>query len=272
MILNHLKLRVDSEDQSFMPTQVSVYARESSPDKNTLLKDVHIRENTKYNRAVTLLGQQKKYHCFILLKINNMMQGGQDCKLRAIEISASLPPLKTKPYIAPPSPYYDRSDKTQLYVWGLNVSDQILKREGRILTPTQSKQISQMEIKDVQMSSKGTIILNKSGIVSIIGDLAPKPATANGSEIRTITAGVGFIAISTHCTGRHWLGLDRLNRVWSCDASTNEIRQIPNLNDVIDISAGYEYSLALDRRGRVFGWGNNKNYRVDPKDCFILDG
>ena len=96
MILNHLKLRVDSEDQSFMPTQVSVYARESSPDKNTLLKDVHIRESTKYNRAVTLLGQQKKYHCFILLKINNMMQGGQDCKLRAIEISASLPPLKTK--------------------------------------------------------------------------------------------------------------------------------------------------------------------------------
>lgn len=64
MILNHLKLRVDSEDQSFMPTQVSVYARESSPDKNTLLKDVHIRENTKYNRAVTLLGQQKKISLF----------------------------------------------------------------------------------------------------------------------------------------------------------------------------------------------------------------
>ena len=71
MILSHLKLRVDSEDQSFMPTQVSVYARESASDKNTLLKDVHIRENTKYNRAVTLLGQQKKYHCLILLKINN---------------------------------------------------------------------------------------------------------------------------------------------------------------------------------------------------------
>ena len=176
-----------------------------------------------------------------------------------------------KPYIAPPSPYYDRSDKTQLYVWGLNDSDQILKREGRILTPTQSKQISQMEIKDVQMSSKGTIILNKTGIVSIIGDLAPKPATANGSEIRTITAGVGFVAISTHCTGRHWLGLDRLGRVWSCDASTNEIRQIPNIHGIIDISAGYEYSLALDRDGKVYGWGNNKNYRVDPKAGFQND-
>ena len=58
-----------------------------------------------------------------------------------------------------------------------------------------------MEIKDVQMSSKGTIILDKSGIVSIIGDLAPKPATASGSEIRTVNAGVGFVKINTHCTG-----------------------------------------------------------------------
>ena len=115
MILSHLKLRVDSEDQSFMPTQVSVYARESASDKNTLLKDVHIRENTKYNRAVTLLGQQKKYHCLILLKINNMMQGGQDCKLRAIEISASLPPLKTKACFQIdhfPHKYHRRKGKT----------------------------------------------------------------------------------------------------------------------------------------------------------------
>ncbi|MBK6757205.1 MAG: hypothetical protein IPG70_06060 [Moraxellaceae bacterium] len=33
-------------------------------------------------------------------------------------------------------------------------------------------------------------------------------------------------------------------------------KQIPDLKDVVSIAAGYSYSLALDKQGRVWGWGS----------------
>ena len=269
-IIHHIKMRVDYRDQSFMPTNVGVYLRENATAKSIKAKEINVRETTTLNKAIQLLGKQDKYYSVVRLQINTMLQGGNDCKIRALEISASQPPLKLRSPLQWPSTYtYDMSEKCNVYVWGLNDSDQILKRHGRIFDPLLSKQLTALRPKSVSMSSKGTLILTQSGDVYVIGDLAPKPASASGAELRQACrengeTSLGMVEVSAHCTGKHWLGLDRFGSVWICESNCSSVRKV--MDNVVAISAGFEYSLVVDKSGQVYGWGSNRNGRILPTE------
>ena len=102
-----------------------------------------------------VLGKQEAHYSVVRLSINTMLENGNDCKIRAIEIGATQPPLTLKP----PSKdietvTYDQSLRSHIYVWGLNDSDQILKRQGRLFTPAISRQLSSLKPKSVVMTSK----------------------------------------------------------------------------------------------------------------------
>lgn len=270
--INYLRMRVDYHDQSFMPTNMVVYTRENSTSKKNRVKEVNIRDSATFNKAIVLLGKQDKYFSHVRLQINTMLQGGNDCKIRGLEISATCKPLKIRTPTWPSSINYDMSNKSKVYVWGLNDSDQILKRHGRIFDPLLSKQLTALRPKMVTMSAKGTAILSETGKVYVIGDLAPKPATASGAELRLVEkkdgdSNLGLVKISAHCTGKHWLGLDRFDVAWACTGEY--IEKI--MENVRDISAGQDYSLLVTKDGSVYGWGSNANHRISPEETEFFD-
>lgn len=78
--------------------------------------------------------------------------------------------------------------------------------------------------------------------------------------------------IAVDCGGDHNLALDATSRIWAwgyngdgqlgggtTEESSNVPVQIPNLTDVIAISAGGEYSMALLSNGSVVTWGANSD-------------
>ena len=103
-----------------------------------------------------------------------MIHGGKDCKIRGLEIQASTDPLKLTIPKNVATPFYNKSDFSQLYVTGLNDADQLI-----VGSQTQLNSFKKIEnisggVKQVEMSAKGTILLYDSGNVVIFGDLYPK--------------------------------------------------------------------------------------------------
>ncbi|WP_347273655.1 cell wall anchor protein [Candidatus Kuenenia sp.] len=77
---------------------------------------------------------------------------------------------------------------------------------------------------------------------------------------------------SVDCGGDHSLALDSLGRVWAwgyngdgelgggtTENNSNVPVSVPNLTDIIAISAGGEYSMALSSDGSVLTWGANSD-------------
>ena len=130
--------------------------------------------------------------------------------------------------------------------------------------------IGNYTIRQVQMSSKGTICLTDTGKVLLAGELSQK--SGEGFEV------IGDLCleqISSHSTGRHWLGLDKFGKIWAagdnsegqCGRNVSQNRidkpvKVENLPEMCAISAGFDYSLAASRTGKVFGWGNSTGARL----------
>ena len=171
------------------------------------------------------------------------------------------------------SGFYSQSEFSQVHVCGLNDSDQLGPTNQSKFDTFVKMEIGKSTIKQVQMSSKGTLFLTDTGDLLLAGDMSQK-SDENFEKVK----GLCLEKISAHSTGRHWLGIDKFGQIWAAGDNSegqcgqpvaqNRIHEpvrIQNLPAIIEISAGFDYSLAVSQTGKVFGWGNASGARLTAK-------
>ena len=268
--IDQMRMRVDKDDFSFIPSHVSVLADSGSGMK--VIREVNINLSVRYEKPITILTTQSCYYRTILLKMDRMIHGGQDCKIRGLQIHAITNPLQLVLPTTLPTPYYTESEHTQLFVSGLNDADQLVSNNQDQFELFTKLEFAHARIKQVQMSSKGTLVLSDAGDVFVSGDLSPRQ---DGDGSTRIVSGKCFDQISAHSTGKHWAAIDKWGDAWACGDNTdgqcaqplhlritNPVRVVGTKSPLINISAGHDYTLACDRDGNVCGWGCSVNGRL----------
>ena len=91
--IDQIKLRVDKEDFSFIPSHISVLVGQHSSNLK-VAKEINLTLNVKYEKPILILSEQTSYFRVIMLKMDRMIHGGEDCKLRGLQIHATTDPLK----------------------------------------------------------------------------------------------------------------------------------------------------------------------------------
>lgn len=181
-----------------------------------------------------------------------------------------------------------------VWAWGANGQWQVGSASGStVTTPTQIEGLE--EVKDIAAGAEFNLALKENGSVWAwgknelgLGDETSSKASkipvevANLDDVKKIKAG-SFHSLALKNDGTVWAWGDNKYGQLGLGKNTYNSKvpvQIEGMTDVIDISAGYYYSLALKSDGTVWSWGvnsdeqlgiNNKTTQYTPVQVMNLE-
>ncbi|MDC0762564.1 RCC1 repeat- and reductase domain-containing protein [Brevibacillus sp. AG] len=158
-----------------------------------------------------------------------------------------------------------------VWAWGANGQWQVGSANGSTITaPAQIEGLN--EVKDITAGSEFNLVLKENGTVWAwgknelgLGDKALTKASkipvevANLEDVKKIKAG-SFHSLALKNDGTVWAWGDNQYGQSGLGKNTYNSKvpvQIEGMTDIIDISTGYNYSLALKSDGTVWAWGEN---------------
>ncbi|XP_015606913.1 E3 ubiquitin-protein ligase HERC2 isoform X2 [Cephus cinctus] len=251
ILIHSLKLTINPQDSSYMPSLIVVSAGESF--SNVLdLTTVTIR-NT--DTTVVLLQDVKEYYPCIEISIKQCRNGGIDCKIHGLHIVGRKKLYENQlatsvSFLASDWEVVQEQMATQhsgdalqhsaVYVWGLNDKDQLGGLKGsKIKLPIYSEVLSQLKPVHIAGGSKTLFIVSQEGKLYACGE---------GTNGR--------------------LGLGDNNNVY-------EPRPIPFLSQYVikkvAVHSGGKHALALTLDGKVFSWGEGEDGKLGHGNRISLD-
>ena len=72
--IDQLRMRVDKEDYSFIPSHISVLGGPSGGLLKTI-REINLNLSVRYEKPITILTTQSSYYRTIVLKMDRMIQG-----------------------------------------------------------------------------------------------------------------------------------------------------------------------------------------------------
>ncbi|RLU17868.1 hypothetical protein DMN91_010107 [Ooceraea biroi] len=252
ILIHSLKIIVNSQDSSYMPSVIAV----NVGDSFTNLVELR-RINIRYlDTSVTLLQDMKEYYPCVEIAIKQCRNGGIDCKIHGLRIigrhnilenqlTASVSFLASDwEVLQEQIPIQRNTDmppqQSAVYVWGLNDKDQLGGLKGsKIKLPIYSEVLSKLKPIHIAGGSKTLFIVSQEGKLYACGE---------GTNGR--------------------LGLGDDNNV--C-----EPKPIPFLSQFVikkvAVHSGGKHALALTQDGKVFSWGEGEDGKLGHGNCVSLD-
>ncbi len=173
---------------------------------------------------------------------------------------------------------YARDNQGQISVWGDNQFGQLgrgsVQQSFRVKGfTTKNSDIDLLRLKDIVPASDYSFLWMDDSTVFGVGNNAYLPMTVKdyylkthvrinlNEEIADIKAGFGHVlALTVQGEVFAW-GRNNRGQVGSeKHVSVMEPYKLP-LHDIVQIAAGGKFSLALDKEGTLWGWGDNE-YRI----------
>ena len=157
ILIHSLKLVVNPQDSSYMPSLIAVNAGDSF-DNMTELWSINVRHT---DSIVTLLQDVKEHYACLEIAIKQCRNGGIDCKIHALQIvgckkvfenqlATSVSFLASDWEVVQEQMSAQRASDVQqnaaVYVWGLNDKDQLGGLKGsKIKLPVYSEVLSKLK-------------------------------------------------------------------------------------------------------------------------------
>lgn len=170
ILIHSLKLVVNPQDASYMPSLITVNVGESFENMFELTS-VSVRHT---DSVVILLQDIKEYYACIEIAIKQCRNGGIDCKIHALQIvgckrilenqlATSVSFLASDWEVMQEQMSVQRSSNIQqnaaVYVWGLNDKDQLGGLKGsKIKLPVHSEVLS--KLKPIHIAGERHLICN----------------------------------------------------------------------------------------------------------------
>ncbi|KAF7995498.1 hypothetical protein HCN44_006605 [Aphidius gifuensis] len=258
VLIESLKITVNPQDSSYMPSVISVNAGNSF---NNLIELATITvKNTDEN--VTLIQNMREYYPCIEIAIKQCRNGGIDCKIHSLDIigkkklfenqlATSVSFLASDWETVQEQMITQRNGNatgnttnqyqhTAVYVWGLNDKDQLGGLKGsKIKLPVYSDVLTRLKPLHIAGGSKTLFIVTQEGKLYACGE---------GTNGR--------------------LGLGDNNNVY-------EPKLIPFLSQYVikkvAVHSGGTYALALTQDSKVFSWGEGEDGKLGHGNRLSLD-
>lgn len=252
ILIHSLKIIVNPQDSSYMPSVIAVNAGDSFTNL-VELTTISIRHS---DTSVTLLQDMKEYYPCIEIAIKQCRNGGIDCKIHGLrvigrkrmyenELTTSVSFLASDWEVLQEQVAAQRGtdappQQSAVYVWGLNDKDQLGGLKGsKIKLPIYSEVLSKLKPIHIAGGSKTLFIVSQEGKLYACGE---------GTNGR--------------------LGLGDDNNV--C-----EPKPIPFLSQYVikkvAVHSGGKHALALTQDGKVFSWGEGEDGKLGHGNCTTLD-
>nr|XP_012152188.1 PREDICTED: E3 ubiquitin-protein ligase HERC2 [Megachile rotundata] len=251
ILVHSLKIAVNPQDSSYMPSLIAVNVGDSFND----LVELAIISVRHTDTSVSLLQDTKKYYPCIEIAIKQCRNGGIDCKIHGLQIigkrktyenqlATSVSFLASDWEIVQEQASSQRGVETPqhsaVYVWGLNDKDQLGGLKGsKIKLPVYSESLSKLKPVHIAGGSKTLFVVSQEGKLYACGE---------GTN------------------GRLGLG---------DDGNACEPKPIPFLSQYVikkvAVHSGGKHALALTQDGRVFSWGEGEDGKLGHGNCSSLD-
>ncbi|XP_011141461.1 E3 ubiquitin-protein ligase HERC2 [Harpegnathos saltator] len=252
ILIHFLKIIVNPQDSSYMPSVVAVNAGDSFINL-TELTTISVRHS---DTSVTLLQDMKEYYPCIEIAIKQCRNGGIDCKIHGLrvvgrkrifenQLTTSVSFLASDWEVLQEQVTAQRStdappQQSAVYVWGLNDKDQLGGLKGsKIKIPVRSEVLSKLKPIHIAGGSKTLFIVSQEGKLYACGE---------GTN------------------GRLGLG---------DDYNMCEPKLIPFLSQYVikkvAVHSGGKHALALTQDGKVFSWGEGEDGKLGHGNCTTLD-
>lgn len=156
------------------------------------------------------------------------------------------------------------TDNGELYMWGANGDNQLAMKKGKLgsscITPTV---IMENVINASVGNSRGAAVTEE-GILWTWGNGYPDPKKYT-SGVRAVSVGERHIVYITENNELYVFGCNDLGQYGNGTVDESESRYVDfNMNevfvmgDVIEASAGYDFTAAVTADGSLYTWGSNK--------------
>ncbi|KAL2717183.1 E3 ubiquitin-protein ligase HERC2 [Vespula squamosa] len=252
ILVHSLKITVDPQDSSYVPSVIAVNAGDSF----SCLVELATISVRNTDTIVTLLQDVKEYYPCIEIAIKQCRNGGIDCKIHGLHIigrkkidenqqlATSVSFLASDWEAAQKQITSQCSGETTqqsaVYVWGLNDKDQLGGLKGsKIKLPIYSEVLSKLKPIHIAGGSKTLFIVSQEGKLYACGE---------GTN------------------GRLGLG---------DDSNVCEPKLIPFLSQYVikkvAVHSGGKHALALTQDGKVFSWGEGEDGKLGHGNCVSLD-
>ncbi|XP_017887257.1 E3 ubiquitin-protein ligase HERC2 [Ceratina calcarata] len=256
ILVHSLKIIVNPQDSSYMPSLIAVNVGESfnSLVELTTIRDISVRHT---DTSVLLLQDVKEYYPCIEIAIKQCRNGGIDCRIRGLQIVGKRKMFENQlttsvSFLAsdweivqeqmssqrgsePPAQHH-----SAVYVWGLNDKDQLGGLNGsKIKLPVYSEVLSKLKPIHIAGGSKTLFVVSQEGKLYACGE---------GTN------------------GRLGLG---------DDSNICEPKPIPFLSQYVlkkvAVHSGGKHALALTQDGKVFSWGEGEDGKLGHGNTMSLD-
>ncbi|XP_076284957.1 E3 ubiquitin-protein ligase HERC2 isoform X1 [Lasioglossum baleicum] len=251
ILVHSLKILVNPQDGSYMPSLIAVYVGETF----SRLVELATINVWHADTSVLLLQDSKEYYPCIEIAVKQCRNGGIDCRIHGLRIVGKKKIFENQlatsvSFLASDweieqeqmnaqwpteAPHY-----SAVYVWGLNDKDQLGGLKGsKIKLPVYSEVLSKLKPVYIAGGSKTLFVVSQKGKLYACGE---------GTN------------------GRLGLG---------DDSNVCEPKPIPFLDQYVirkvAVHSGGKHVLALTKDGKVFSWGEGEDGKLGHGNCQTLD-
>ncbi|XP_078045783.1 E3 ubiquitin-protein ligase HERC2 [Augochlora pura] len=250
ILVHSLKLMVNPQDGSYMPSLIAVHVGDSF-NRLAELATINVWHT---DTSVLLLQDSKEYYPCIEIAIKQCRNGGIDCKIHGLRIVGKKKVFENQlatsvSFLASDWEIVQEQMNAQrpieapqhsaVYVWGLNDKDQLGGLNGsKIKRPIYSEVLSKLKPMYIAGGSKTLFVVSQEGKLYACGE---------GTNGR-----LGFGDESNVC----------------------EPKPIPFLSQYVirkvAVHSGGKHVLALTKDGKVFSWGEGEDGKLGHGNCLTL--
>lgn len=298
ILIDSLKIVVNPQDGSYMPSVIAVNAGDSF---NSLLELATITvRNT--DEVVTLFQDMREYYPCIEIAIKQCRNGGIDCKIHGLQIIGRKKLFENQ--LATSVSFLasdweavqeqmtaqrvgDGHQHSAVYVWGLNDKDQLGGLKGsKIKLPVYSDVLSKLKPIHISGGSKTLFIVTQEGKLYACGEgtngrlgLGDNNNVCEPKQIPFLSQYV-IKKVAVHSGGTHALALTQDSKVFSWGEgedgklghgnrlSLDKPRLIEALKSkrIRDVACGSGHSAAIASNGELYTWGLGEYGRLGHGD------
>ncbi|XP_050578084.1 E3 ubiquitin-protein ligase HERC2 [Bombus affinis] len=299
ILVHSLKIMVNPQDSSYMPSLIAVNVGESF---NSLveLATISVRRT---DTSVLLLQDTKEYYPCIEIAIKQCRNGGIDCKIRGLQIigkrkmfenhlATSVSFLASDWEIVQEQMNLQHGSEpppqhSAVYVWGLNDKDQLGGLKGsKIKLPVYSEVLSKLKPIHIAGGSKTLFVVSQEGKLYACGEGTNGRLglgdDSNVCEPKLIPFLSQYMIkkMAVHSGGKHALALTQDGKIFSWgegedgklghgnSVSLDKPRLIESLKSkrIRDIACGSGHSAAITSSGELYTWGLGEYGRLGHGD------
>ncbi|XP_043274810.1 E3 ubiquitin-protein ligase HERC2 isoform X2 [Venturia canescens] len=298
ILVHSLKIVVNPQDSSYMPSLVAV----SAGDSFSSLLELSTITVRNTDETVTLLQDIKEYYPCIEIAIKQCRNGGIDCKIHALQIVGRKKLFENQlatsvSFLASDWEVVQEQMTTQragdahqssaIYVWGLNDKDQLGGLKGsKIKLPVYSEVLSKLKPVHIAGGSKTLFIVTQEGKLYACGEGTNGRLGLGDNNNVYEPKPIPFLSqyvikkVAVHSGGTHALALTQDSKVFSWgegedgklghgnSLSLDKPRLIEALKSkrIRDIACGSGHSAAIASNGELYTWGLGEYGRLGHGD------